>query len=150
VRIFNTHGPRMRPDDGRAVPTFVTQALAGEPLTIAGDGSQTRSIQYVDDLVEGCIRLLGSTLAGPVNIGNPHEVSITELAELVCALTGSAGDVVHISRPEDDPTVRRPDITLARAELGWEPRVALADGLRRTIAWFRELPDAHRAVGSSA
>jgi len=150
VRIFNTHGPRMRPDDGRAVPTFVTQALAGEPLTIAGDGSQTRSIQYVDDLVEGCVRLLGSTLVGPVNIGNPHEVSITELADLVCELTGSPSDVVRIPRPEDDPTVRRPDITLARAELGWEPRVALADGLRRTIAWFRELPDAHRAVGTSA
>jgi dTDP-glucose 4,6-dehydratase len=140
----------MRPDDGRAVPTFVTQALAGEPLTIAGDGSQTRSIQYVDDLVEGCMALLGSTLAGPVNIGNPHEVSIIELAELVCELTGSGSDVVHIPRPEDDPTVRRPDITLARTELGWEPRVPLADGLRRTIAWFRELPDAHRALRTSA
>jgi dTDP-glucose 4,6-dehydratase len=150
VRIFNTHGPRMRPDDGRAVPTFVTQALAGEPLTIAGDGSQTRSIQYVDDLVEGVIALLGSTLAGPVNIGNPHEVSITELAALVCELAGSGSEVVHVPRPEDDPTVRRPDITLARTELGWEPRVALADGLRRTIAWFRELPDARRAVRVSA
>src|SRR6185503_19810063 len=103
VRIFNTHGPRMRPDDGRAVPTFVTQALAGEPLTIAGDGSQTRSIQYVDDLVEGVVALLGSTLAGPVNIGNPHEVSITELAALVCALAGSGSEFVHIPRPEDDP-----------------------------------------------
>jgi dTDP-glucose 4,6-dehydratase len=140
----------MRPDDGRAVPTFVTQALAGEPLTIAGDGSQTRSIQYVDDLVEGVIALLGSTLAGPVNIGNPHEVSITALAALICELAGSGSAVVHVPRPEDDPTVRRPDITLAREALGWEPRVALADGLSRTIAWFRELPDAQHAVRASA
>jgi dTDP-glucose 4,6-dehydratase len=141
VRIFNTHGPRMRPDDGRAVPTFVRQALAGEPLTVAGDGRQTRSIQYVDDLVEGCMRLLGSTLAGPVNIGNPQEVSITELAALVLELTGAPGPVVQVPRPEDDPTVRRPDIALARAELGWTPRVDLAGGLRRTIDWFRTLPD---------
>jgi dTDP-glucose 4,6-dehydratase len=137
VRIFNAHGPRMRPADGRAVPTFIRQALAGEPLTIAGDGSQTRSIQYVDDLVEGCLRLLRSALPGPVNIGNPHEVSITELAELIRTLTGSASPIVHIPRPEDDPTVRRPDITLARAALGWTPQVDLADGLERTIAWFR-------------
>jgi dTDP-glucose 4,6-dehydratase len=148
VRIFNTHGPRMRPDDGRAVPTFVRQALAGEPLTIAGDGSQTRSIQYVDDLVEGVLRMLGSTLAGPVNIGNPHEVSITELAALVCELTGSGSEVVHVPRPEDDPTVRRPDITLARTELGWEPQVGLADGLRRTIAGFQR-PEARYAVSST-
>jgi dTDP-glucose 4,6-dehydratase len=138
VRIFNTHGPRMRPDDGRAVPTFIRQALDGEPLTVAGDGSQTRSIQYVDDLVEGCLRLLGSTLAGPVNIGNPHEVSISELALLVRDLVGSSSPLHHIPRPEDDPTVRRPDITLARGSLGWEPTVDLADGLGRTIAWFRE------------
>jgi dTDP-glucose 4,6-dehydratase len=138
VRIFNTHGPRMRPDDGRAVPTFIRQALDGEPLTVAGDGSQTRSIQYVDDLVEGCLRLLGSTLAGPVNIGNPHEVSISELALLVRDLVGSSSPLRHIPRPEDDPTVRRPDITLARGSLGWEPTVDLADGLGRTIAWFRE------------
>jgi dTDP-glucose 4,6-dehydratase len=146
VRIFNTHGPRMRPDDGRAVPTFIRQALAGEPLTVAGDGRQTRSIQYVDDLVEGCVRLLRSDLAGPVNIGNPQEVSITELAGLVGALTGSDGPVVHVPRPEDDPTVRRPDITLAQTALGWSPRVDLADGLRRTIDWFRRLP-AQDAVG---
>jgi dTDP-glucose 4,6-dehydratase len=138
VRIFNTHGPRMRPDDGRAVPTFVRQALAGEPLTVAGDGQQTRSIQYVDDLVEGCLRMLRSTLAGPVNIGNPHEVPITELAELVRDLTGSSSPVVHVPRPENDPTVRRPDITLAREALGWTPQVDLAEGLRRTIAWFRD------------
>lgn len=140
VRIFNTHGPRMRPDDGRAVPTFVRQALAGEPLTVAGDGRQTRSIQYVDDLVEGCVRLLGSALPGPVNIGNPHEVSIAELATLVRELTASASRVVAVPRPQDDPTVRRPDITLAREALGWEPAVDLADGLRRTIDWFRALP----------
>ncbi len=138
VRIFNTHGPRMRPDDGRAVPTFVRQALAGEPLTVAGDGTQTRSIQYVDDLVEGCLRMLASTHPGPVNIGNPQEVSVRELASLVLALTGAPGPLVTVPRPEDDPTVRRPDISLARAALGWEPRVDLADGLRRTIDWFRE------------
>ena len=137
VRIFNTHGPRMRPGDGRAVPTFIRQALAGEPITVAGDGSQTRSIQYVDDLVEGCMRLLHSTEAGPVNIGNPHEVSMTELALLVRELAGSSSPLVHIPRPEDDPTVRRPDISLARSVLGWEPRVDLAAGLRRTIDWFR-------------
>ena len=139
VRIFNTHGPRMRPDDGRAVPTFIRQALAGEPLTVAGDGSQTRSIQYVDDLVEGCVRLLASSMAGPVNVGNPHEVSVAELAALVRELTGSDSPVVAVARPEDDPTVRRPDITLARTALGWEPAVDLPDGLCRTIAWFREL-----------
>ncbi|MGH3945428.1 MAG: UDP-glucuronic acid decarboxylase family protein [Pseudonocardiaceae bacterium] len=138
VRIFNTHGPRMRPDDGRAVPTFIRQALAGEPLTVAGDGRQTRSIQYVDDLVEGCLRLLRSTLAGPVNIGNPYEVSIDELAVLIRDLAGSSSAVHYIPRPEDDPTVRQPDITLARQSLGWAPTIDLADGLRRTIEWFRE------------
>ena len=150
VRIFNTHGPRMRPDDGRAVPTFIRQALAGEPLTVAGDGTQTRSIQYVDDLVEGCVRLLRSGLAGPVNIGNPQEVSITELAALVQELTGTDGPVVHVPRPEDDPTVRRPDITLARTTLGWSPQVDLADGLRRTIDWFRALPAGAAADGGAA
>ncbi len=141
VRIFNTHGPRMRPEDGRAVPTFIRQALRGDPLTVSGDGSQTRSIQYVDDLVEGCLRLLGSTLAGPVNIGSPHEVSMLQLAELVRDVVGAASPIELVPRPEDDPTVRRPDITLARTELGWTPTVDLADGLRRTVAWFREAPD---------
>jgi dTDP-glucose 4,6-dehydratase len=150
VRIFNTHGPRMRPDDGRAVPTFVRQALAGEPLTVAGDGSQTRSIQYVDDLVEGCLRMLASTHPGPVNIGNPQEVSVRELASLVLELTGAPGPLVTVPRPEDDPTVRRPDISLARAALGWEPRVDLAEGLRRTIAWFRAECDGAAVAGGSA
>ncbi len=138
VRIFNTHGPRMRPDDGRAVPTFIRQALRGEPLTVAGDGSQTRSIQYVTDLVEGCLRLLHSELPGPVNIGNPCEVSITELAVLIRDLVGSASPLQFGPRPEDDPTVRQPDIGLAGEALGWAPTVSLADGLRTTIAWFRE------------
>jgi dTDP-glucose 4,6-dehydratase len=149
VRIFNTHGPRMRPDDGRAVPTFIRQALRGEPITVSGDGGQTRSIQYVDDLVEGCVRLLHSREAGPVNIGNPHEVSMTDLALLVRDLVGSASPLEYVERPEDDPTVRRPDISLARAVLGWEPTVDLADGLRRTIEWFRTVLDdsaAARAV----
>ncbi len=141
VRIFNTHGPRMRPDDGRAVPTFIRQALSDESITVAGDGSQTRSIQYVDDLVEGCMRLLHSREVGPVNIGNPHEVSMSELALLVRELVGSASPLEYVPRPEDDPTVRRPDISLARAALGWEPRVDLADGLRRTIDWFRAALD---------
>jgi dTDP-glucose 4,6-dehydratase len=141
VRIFNTFGPRMRPNDGRAIPTFVRQALAGEPLTVAGDGSQTRSVCYVDDLVEGLLRLLRSTLAGPVNIGNPHEMSMLQLAERIIRLTGSPSTVEFIARPTDDPTVRQPDITLAKSELGWEPQIDLDDGLQRTIAWFRSHPE---------
>jgi dTDP-glucose 4,6-dehydratase len=139
VRIFNTHGPRMRPSDGRAVPTFIQQALAGQPLTVTGDGSQTRSIQYVDDLVEGTVRLLQSGHPGPMNIGNPHEVSVLELARTVRDLVGSSSEVVYVPRPEDDPTVRQPDITLARETLGWEPQVSLEEGLKRTIEYFREL-----------
>src|SRR5450432_2868269 len=123
VRIFNTHGPRMRPNDGRAIPAFASQALTGKPITVAGDGSQTRSIIYVSDLVEGIVRLLTSDLAGPVNIGNPYEVSVLYLAETVKRLCGSTSDIVFIPRPEDDPMVRQPDITLAREQLGWEPRV---------------------------
>ena len=137
VRIFNTFGPRMRPDDGRAIPTFIRQALAGEPVTVAGDGSQTRSICYVDDLVDGILRLLRSDLAGPVNIGNPHELSMLALAEWVCAITGSDSEVTFVPRPEDDPCVRQPDITLAREQLGWEPKVPVSIGLLRTIDWFR-------------
>ena len=136
ARIFNTSGPRMRLDDGRAVPTFIKQALRNEPITVAGDGSQTRSIQYVDDLVEGVMRLAHSDYPGPMNIGNPHEVSILELAKTIRSLTGSTAPIHFIERPEDDPQVRQPDITLARQALGWEPQVALEAGLSLTIAWF--------------
>ncbi|HWF40589.1 MAG TPA: UDP-glucuronic acid decarboxylase family protein [Acidothermaceae bacterium] len=141
VRIFNTFGPRMRPDDGRAIPTFISQALRGEPVTVAGDGSQTRSICYVDDLVEGIVRLLQSDLPGPVNIGNPHELSILQLAELIRDLAGSSSSIEFIALPQDDPLVRRPDITVATRDLGWTPQVDVADGLRRTIDWFRTHPD---------
>jgi dTDP-glucose 4,6-dehydratase len=137
VRIFNTYGPRMRADDGRAIPTFIAQALRGEPITVAGDGSQTRSVCYVDDLIDGIVRLLWSRLPGPVNIGNPHELTILETAELVRELCGSNAPITFVPRPKDDPSIRRPDITLARRELGWEPRVAVTDGLARTIDWFR-------------
>jgi dTDP-glucose 4,6-dehydratase len=146
VRIFNTHGPRMRPDDGRAIPTFIRQSLVGEPITVAGDGSQTRSIQYVDDLVEGVIRMLGSGHAGPINIGNPHEVSMLELATTIRELCDSSSDIVHVDRPEDDPTIRQPDITLAREVLGWEPTIEFRDGLARTIAYFRAAGESDAAL----
>jgi dTDP-glucose 4,6-dehydratase len=141
VRIFNCHGPSMRPDDGRAIPTFIKQALRGEPITVAGDGSQTRSIQYVDDLVEGVVRLLRSGHPGPVNIGNPHEVSMLDLATLIRDLCGSASEITFVPRPEDDPTIRQPDITLAKEVLGWEPKVGLYEGLRKTIEYFRSHPE---------
>ncbi|MFN8098206.1 MAG: UDP-glucuronic acid decarboxylase family protein [Dermatophilaceae bacterium] len=144
VRIFNTFGPRMRPNDGRAIPNFIRQALAGEPVTVAGDGAQTRSICYVDDLVAGVVALADSDHCGPVNVGNPHEISMLELAKWIIDLTGSASEVVHIERPVDDPTVRQPDTTLAARLLGWSPQVPVEEGLRRTIAWFRE-QDARRA-----
>ncbi|CAN5160973.1 GDP-mannose 4,6-dehydratase [soil metagenome] len=137
VRIFNCHGSRMRADDGRAIPTFIGQALRGAPLTVAGDGSQTRSIVYVDDLIEGIVRLLRSPLRGPVNIGNPDEISVLELARTIRRLVGGSSELEFVPRPEDDPMVRQPDIALAKAELGWEPRVGLDEGLVRTIAWFR-------------
>src|SRR6059036_2196188 len=137
VRIFNTHGPRMRLNDGRVVPNFIAQALRGEPLTVYGDGSQTRSFCYVSDLVEGIVRLLRSDHSEPVNCGNPTEISILQFAERIKALTGSKSEVVFRPLPEDDPSVRQPDITKARTLLGWEPRVALEDGLRRTIDFFR-------------
>ncbi|MGN6252672.1 MAG: UDP-glucuronic acid decarboxylase family protein [Marmoricola sp.] len=140
VRIFNTFGPRMRPNDGRAIPAFVSQALAGRPLTVAGDGTQTRSICYVDDLVEGIWRLAQSDLPGPVNIGNPTEISMLDLARWIVRLTGSTSEITFIDRPVDDPGVRRPDITLAREALGWEPVVPVEDGLLRTIEWFRAQP----------
>src|SRR5262245_19178729 len=135
ARIFNTYGPRMRREDGRAVPTFVRQALVGEPLTVHGDGSQTRSLCYVDDLVEGLWRLLVSELTGPVNLGNPEEVTVLELAERVRATVGADVPIAFGERLEDDPQVRRPDIALARLELGWEPKVPLETGLERMVAW---------------
>ncbi len=139
VRIFNTYGPRMRLRDGRVVPNFIQQALRGEPLTAYGDGQQTRSFQYVDDLVEGIVRLLQSDEVEPVNIGNPDEFTIKGFAELVNELTGNrAGLVYQPLRTQDDPQVRQPDIAKAQRVLGWEPRVSLEDGLRRTIPWFRE------------
>lgn len=136
VRIFNSYGERMRPDDGRMVPNFVTQALAGRPLTVYGDGTQTRSIQYVDDLIEGTFRLMGSAEHRPVNIGNPVEYSVREVAELVVELAGSRGGIVSEPLPQGDPKQRCPDITRAREVLGWEPRVGAREGLQKTIAWF--------------
>jgi dTDP-glucose 4,6-dehydratase len=138
ARIFNTYGPRMRRRDGRAVPTFIQQALAGEPLTVHGDGSQTRSLCYVDDLVEGLFRLITSDQIGPVNVGNPAEITIGELAKAIAVAAGSSSEVVFVERPVDDPEVRRPDISLARRTLGWEPAVLLEDGLARTISWARD------------
>jgi dTDP-glucose 4,6-dehydratase len=137
ARIFNTYGPRLRRDDGRAVPTFIQQALAGEPLTVHGDGTQTRSLCYVDDLIEGIYRLAMSDHTGPVNLGNPHEITVTRLAEAIRDAVGSSSPIVHVERPVDDPENRRPDITLARRLLDWAPSVSLDDGLRRTIGWAR-------------
>jgi len=134
VRIFNTYGNRMRPHDGRAIPTFLRQALDGRPLTVFGDGSQTRSFCYVSDLITGIIALAESGYHHPVNIGNPDEFTLLELAEAVIAVTGSASEIVHEALPTDDPQQRRPDITLARELLGWAPSVALREGLARTIA----------------
>jgi dTDP-glucose 4,6-dehydratase len=136
VRIFNTYGERMRPDDGRAIPTFIAQALRGEPLTVHGSGAQTRSICHVDDLVRGIVALLDSTEAGPINCGTEDEISMRELAELIVRLTGSRSPVTFVARTADDPEKRRPDLTLARAKLGYEPAVAAEDGLRRTIDYF--------------
>jgi dTDP-glucose 4,6-dehydratase len=141
VRIFNTYGPRMRPRDGRAIPTFIRQALRGEPITVAGDGFQTRSVCYVTDLIDGILRLLESDLPGPVNIGNPAELSVLRLAEIVRDVVGSAAQITFVSRPIDDPSVRQPDITLARTQLGWEPKVPLQEGLGHTVAWFRAHPE---------
>lgn len=140
VRIFNTYGPRMRPDDGRAIPTFLRQALTGEDLTVTGDGAQTRSICHVDDTVRGILALAVSDHPGPVNIGSPYEISMADLAELVIELTGSPSGIRFIGRPEDDPRVRRPDTALAEEALGWKPRITVEEGLRGTIEWFgREL-----------
>ena len=137
VRIFNTYGIRMRPQDGRVVSNFVMQALRGEPITIYGDGSQTRSFTYVDDEIAGFLLLLDSSYVGPVNIGNPREFTVAELAGVVLELTGSTSEIVRRPLPVDDPSQRRPDITMARTVLGWEPQIQLREGLARTIEWFR-------------
>ena len=138
VRIFNTYGPRMRLDDGRALPTFMRQALEGRPLTVYGDGRQTRSFQYVDDLVEGIVRLLYSDVVEPANIGNPDEITILEFAMEIIALTQSSSPLLFEPLPADDPKVRQPDITTAKEKLGWMPRVSRSEGLRRTLAYFSE------------
>jgi dTDP-glucose 4,6-dehydratase len=138
VRIFNTYGPRMRVNDGRSVPAFMSQALRNEDVTIFGDGSQTRSFCYVTDLVDGILRLMDSDVNDPVNIGNPHELTIKQIAETIIAMTGSSSRLVYKPLPEDDPKVRRPDITRAKTLLGWEPKVSLEDGLTKTIEYFRK------------
>ncbi|WP_433167424.1 UDP-glucuronic acid decarboxylase family protein [Kribbella sp. CA-247076] len=137
VRIFNTFGPRLRPDDGRAVPTFIRQALEERPIVVAGDGSQTRSLCYVDDTVEGILRMAHADHPGPVNLGNPHELSIVDLARWIKALVGSPSEIAFGPLPKDDPQVRRPDIGRARDVLAWEPKIPVEEGLRRTIDWFR-------------
>lgn len=149
ARIFNTYGPRMRSGDGRVVPAFIGQALTGESLTVAGDGSQTRSLCYVDDLVDGLLRLLWSDHAGPVNLGGVEELTVLELAAEIRDLTGSDSPVVFVPRPEDDPQLRRPDTRLARELLGWEPKVSLRDGLAETIGWFRGTASAAAAAARS-
>jgi nucleoside-diphosphate-sugar epimerase len=138
IRIFNTYGPRMDAEDGRVVTNFISQALRGEPLSIYGDGSQTRSFQYVADLIDGIVRLMGVQHDRPVNLGNPEEYTVRQLAELVLSLTGVAAALHYLPLPEDDPRQRRPDISLARALLGWEPRIPVREGLARTISYFRE------------
>jgi dTDP-glucose 4,6-dehydratase len=142
VRIFNTFGPRMRGDDGRAIPAFATQALSGAPLTVAGDGKQTRLFCYVDDLVAGIVKMLDSGLPGPVNLGNPQEMTVLAMAQAIRELTSSASPIVFVDRPVDDPQVRRPDITAAATQLGWAPRTPVEEGLKHTVDWFRA-PSAH-------
>jgi len=141
VRIFNTYGPRMHPNDGRVVSNFIVQAIRGDDISIFGDGQQTRSFCYVDDLVEAMIRMMGtaSDFPGPVNIGNPGEFTMLELAEMVIKLTTSRSKLVYRSLPSDDPKQRQPDIGLARQALGWEPKVSLEDGLKETIGYFRRV-----------
>ena len=138
VRIFNTYGPRMRPNDGRAIPAFVPQALRNQPITVFGDGSQTRSFCYVDDLIEGIYRLLISDYHEPINIGNPNEMTIKELAETIIKVTGSKSQIVYKPLPVDDPKVRQPNIEKAKTILGWQPKVSLEEGLRQTVEWFRQ------------
>jgi dTDP-glucose 4,6-dehydratase len=139
ARIFNTYGPRLRPDDGRVVSNFLLQAMRDEPLTVYGDGSQTRSLCYVEDEVRGLLALFDSNLTGPVNIGNPDEHTVIQLARTIIDLLGSSSTIEHLPLPTDDPTRRRPDITVARAELGWEPSTSLEDGLHRTAAYLAEV-----------
>jgi dTDP-glucose 4,6-dehydratase len=139
VRIFNTYGPRMRANDGRVMPAFCSQALRGEPLTVFGDGLQTRSFCYVSDLVDGIVRLMESDLTEPCNVGNPHEMTMLQLAEYINTYTGNTAGIVHKPLPKDDPTQRKPDITRARTVLGWEPKVPFAEGVERTVAYFREV-----------
>jgi UDP-glucuronate decarboxylase len=152
VRIFNTYGPRMRPDDGRVVSNFIVQALRGDDITIYGDGTQTRSFCFVDDLIDGFLRLMASppSLTGPVNLGNPAEFTVRELADQVIDLTGSRSRIVHRPLPVDDPRQRRPDISLAERELGWRPKIALSEGLGRTIAYFDRLLTQSQEFAESA
>jgi len=149
IRIFNTFGERMRLDDGRVLPNFMGQALRGEPLTVYGDGSQTRSFCYVDDLVEGIVRLLGTDFHEPVNLGNPDEVTVLEFAKEILALSGSKSQIEYRPLPQDDPRVRKPDITRARKVLGWEPRVNRSEGLRRTLDYFKAKVQAVKPAGGS-
>ncbi len=137
VRIFNTYGPRNRVNDGRVVPTFINQALRNDPITVFGEGQQTRSFQYVDDLIEGIRRLMEASYTKPVNIGNPTELTILEFAKLILRLTGSRSEIIYKPLPQDDPKTRRPDNSRAKEVLGWEPRVAVEDGMRKTIEWYR-------------
>lgn len=143
IRIFNTYGPRMHPNDGRVVSNFIVQALQGKDITIYGDGSQTRSFCYVEDLIDGMVKMMGSSssLTGPVNMGNPGEYTMLQLAETVLALVGGKSKLAYESLPEDDPKQRQPDISIAKSELGWEPKVGLEDGLKETIHYFRDLLD---------
>jgi UDP-glucuronate decarboxylase len=152
ARIFNTYGPRMHPNDGRVVSNFIVQSLRGEDITLYGDGGQTRAFCYVDDLIDGLIRLMatGPETTGPINIGNPHEIPVRELAERVIRLTGSASKIVHRPLPQDDPMQRCPDITLAREVLGWEPHVALDDGLMKAADYFRQMLTESRERESAA
>jgi len=149
VRIFNTYGPRMRVRDGRVVPAFISQALTGKPLTVFGDGSQTRSFCYVSDLIDGIYRLLESNENDPVNVGNPGEMTVLDFAREIIALTGSKSTIVYEPLPQDDPKVRQPDISKARRLLGWEPKVSLHDGLARTIEWFRKHPALIEGAGKT-
>ena len=150
IMAKNTFGPYMRVDDGRAFCTFAVQALRGEPLTVHGDGSQTRSLCYVDDLVEGLWRLLWSETPGPVNIGNPEEITVLELAKQIARAAGREPEIIFERRPVDDPEMRRPDITAAQQRLGWKPQVSLADGIRRTLPWFQRALDLDDGGAGSA